>query len=114
MALVLLSLVAAAAGPSATPTQLVAVSSTSGGSGGSTPVQVSNCQSDNPSIPASTLTQLHHALGPSVILSYNSNTGVVVFYDPVNHVTVTETDLYEDYGYAEFNGDDYAVNGCSP
>lgn len=52
-------------------------------------------------------------LGPSVILSYNSGTGAVVFYDPVNHVTVTETDLYEDYGYAEFNGDDYAVSGCA-
>jgi len=31
----------------------------------------------------------------------------------VNHVTVTESDLYEDYGFAEFNGDDSAVNGCS-
>jgi hypothetical protein len=49
-----------------------------------------------------------------VILSYNSGTGVTVFYDPVNQVTVTETDLYEDYGFAEFNGDDYAVSGCSP
>jgi hypothetical protein len=48
-----------------------------------------------------------------VILSYNSATGVVVFYDPVNQVTVTETDLYEDYGFAEFNGDDSAVAGCS-
>jgi len=71
------------------------------------------CQSDNPSIPASTLSALHKALGPSVILSYDSATGVVVFYDPANHVTVTESDLYEDFGYAEFNGDDYAVNGCS-
>jgi len=71
------------------------------------------CQTDNPSIPSSTLSQLHKVLGPSVILSYNSATNVVVFYDPVNHVTVTETDLYEDYGFAEFNGDDYAVNGCS-
>jgi hypothetical protein len=52
-------------------------------------------------------------LGPSVILSYDSSTGVVVFYDPVNHVTVTESDLYEDYGFAEFNGDDYAVSGCA-
>ena len=71
------------------------------------------CQTDNPSIPSSTLSQLHKVLGPSVILSYNSATNVVVFYDPVNHVTVTETDLYEDYGFAEFNGDDYAVSGCS-
>lgn len=74
---------------------------------------LSGCQSDNPSIPASTLASLHKALGPSVILSYDSSTGVVVFYDPVNHVTVTESDLYEDFGYAEFNGDDYAVSGCA-
>ncbi|HKN06172.1 MAG TPA: RnfABCDGE type electron transport complex subunit D [Thermoplasmata archaeon] len=72
-----------------------------------------NCQTDNPSIPASELSQLHKLLGPSVILSYDSSTGVVVFYDPVNHVTVTESDLYEDYGFAEFNGDDYAVSGCA-
>jgi hypothetical protein len=37
----------------------------------------------------------------------------VVFYDPVNRATVTETNIYEDYGFAEFNGDDYAVMGCS-
>ncbi len=80
-----------------------------GGGGGS----AYGCQSDNPSIPATTLSALHKALGPSVILSYDSATGVVVFYDPVNHVTVTESDLYEDFGYAEFNGDDYAVSGCS-
>jgi len=80
------------------------------GSGGGT---VGGCTHDNPAIPASTLTQLHKMLGPSVIRSYNAGTGVVVFYDPVNHVTVTETDLYEDYGYAEFNGDDFAVSGCS-
>jgi Na+-translocating ferredoxin:NAD+ oxidoreductase RnfD subunit len=79
-----------------------------GGGGGA-----ANCAKDNPSIPASTLSTLHQMLGPSVILSYNSGTGVVVFYDPVNLVTVTETDLYEDYGYAEFNGDDYAVSGCA-
>lgn len=79
-----------------------------GGSG-----SLSGCQSDNPSIPASTLAALHKALGPSVILSYSSGTGVVVFYDPVNQVTVTESDLYEDFGYAEFNGDDYAVSGCA-
>ncbi|MDE1881349.1 MAG: RnfABCDGE type electron transport complex subunit D [Euryarchaeota archaeon] len=80
------------------------------GGGGNT---YANCQQDNPNIPASTVQSLHQALGPSVILSYNSNTGVVVFYDPVNQVTVTETDMYEDYGFAEFNGDDYAVSGCS-
>jgi Na+-translocating ferredoxin:NAD+ oxidoreductase RnfD subunit len=81
----------------------------SGGGGGLT-----DCSHDNPTIPASTLASLHQMLGPSVILSDNPNTGVVVFYDPVNHVTVTEYDLYEDYGYAEFNGDDYAVSGCHP
>lgn len=83
----------------------------SGGSGGSG-VSAAGCTSDNPSISPSTLTQLHKLLGPSVILSYDSSTGVVVFYDPVNHVTVTESDLYEDYGFAEFNGDDTAVSGC--
>ncbi len=71
------------------------------------------CQVDNPSISPATLASLHKMLGPSVILSYNSATGLVVFYDPVNQVTVTEYDLYEDFGYAEFNGDDYAVSGCS-
>jgi len=73
-----------------------------------------SCQSDNPSISSSDLATLHQALGPSVILSYNAANGVVVFYDPVNQVTVTESDLYEDYGFAEFNGDDYAVSGCAP
>ncbi len=72
-----------------------------------------NCQTDNPSIPSATLSELHKLLGPSVVLSYDSSTGVVVFYDPVNHVTVTESDLYEDYGFADFNGDDYAVSGCA-
>jgi len=83
-----------------------------GGLGGGGGVQ-GNCNSDNPSISSASLSQLHQLLGPSVILSYDSATGVVVFYDPVNHVTVTESDLYEDYGFAEFNGDDYAVSGCS-
>lgn len=73
-----------------------------------------SCTTDNPSIASSTLDYLHKALGPSVVLSYDPNSGTVVFYDPVNQVTVTETDLYEDYGYAEFNGDDYATSGCSP
>ncbi|HTT25342.1 MAG TPA: RnfABCDGE type electron transport complex subunit D [Thermoplasmata archaeon] len=71
------------------------------------------CAHDSPTIPRSTLTSLHQVLGPSVILSDNPSTGVVVFYDPVHHVTVTETDLYEDFGAAEFNGDDYAVSGCA-
>jgi hypothetical protein len=96
--------------PNALP--LVQVPPSPGGGVGSGGLQT-NCQSDNPSIPAATLSDLHKLLGPSVILSYNAGTGVVVFYDPVNHVTVTETDLYEDYGFAEFNGDDYAVSGCS-
>lgn len=72
------------------------------------------CSQDNPAIPSSTVAMLHQRLGPSVILRYDANTGVTVFYDPVNQVTVTETDLYEDYGFAEFNGDDQAVSGCSP
>jgi len=80
------------------------------GTGGTT---LAGCAHDNPAIPAATLSQLHSMLGPSVIRSYDASTGVVVFYDPVNHVTVTETDLFEDYGYAEFNGDDFAVSGCS-
>jgi Na+-translocating ferredoxin:NAD+ oxidoreductase RnfD subunit len=81
-----------------------------GGGGGGVPAA---CQTDNPSISATDLAALHKVLGPSVILSYSSSTGVVVFYDPVNQVTVTESDLYEDYGFAEFNGDDYAVSGCA-
>jgi len=90
---------------------LVQTPTSPGGGGGSAQA---SCQSDNPSVPSSTLSQLHKLLGPSVILSYDSGTGIVVFYDPVNHVTVTESDLYEDYGFAEFNGDDSAVSGCAP
>jgi hypothetical protein len=82
------------------------------GGGGGAPI--SACTHDSPAIPASTLKSLHSVLGPSVILSDSPSTGVVVFYDPVHQVTVTETDLYEDYGYAEFNGDDYVVSGCAP
>jgi Na+-translocating ferredoxin:NAD+ oxidoreductase RnfD subunit len=85
-----------------------------GGAGGGGGGVQAGCQSDNPAISPTTLANLHKLLGPSVILSYDAGTGVVVFYDPVNHVTVTESDLYEDYGFAEFNGDDYAVNGCVP
>ncbi|MFI5414514.1 MAG: hypothetical protein ACHQ16_02460, partial [Candidatus Lutacidiplasmatales archaeon] len=73
-----------------------------------------SCTSDSTSVPSATLAALHKALGPAVILSYSASTGTTIFYDPVNQVTVTETDLYEDYGFAEFNGDDFAVNGCSP
>ncbi len=89
---------------------IIHVTPPGGGGGGSS----AQCAVDNPTIPASTLSKLHQILGPSVILSFDSSTGVVVFFDPVNQVTVTETDLYEDYGFAEFNGDDDAVNGCSP
>lgn len=74
----------------------------------------SNCTTDNPSVPTDVATFLHQRLGPSVILSADTSTGSVVFYDPVNHATVTETNIYEDYGFAEFNGDDYAVMGCAP
>lgn len=88
--------------------------SSGGGGGGTGGVVAASCLKDNSSIPASTAGMLHKALGPSVLLSYDASTGLTVFYDPVNQVTVTETDLYEDYGYAEFNGDDYAVSGCSP
>jgi len=72
-----------------------------------------NCTTDNPSVPTDVASFLHQRLGPSVILSADTNTGTVVFYDPVNRATVTETNIYEDYGFAEFNGDDYAVMGCS-
>ena len=109
---VLLGVVASSAQIGSTPPILVVstgppTSSSGGGSGSSA------CAQDASGIPQSTLSSLHQALGPSVILSYDSNTGVVVFYDPVNHVTVRETDLYEDYGYAEFNGDDFTVSGCA-
>ncbi|HTT34932.1 MAG TPA: RnfABCDGE type electron transport complex subunit D [Thermoplasmata archaeon] len=80
-----------------------------GGSGG-----LVSCANDTTAVSSSTLRMLHGMLGPSVVLSYDSNTGVVVFYDPVNQVTVTETDIYEDHGVAEFNGDDYVVPGCVP
>jgi len=112
----ILSLIVVAAVVAANPVAhsaipLLQTPTSPGGGGGGGGAQAS-CQTDNPSIPASTLSQLHKLLGPSVILSYDTTTGVVVFYDPANHVTVTESDLYEDYGFAEFNGDDYAVSGC--
>jgi len=122
--LFVLVVITAAAGlsPVAHPQPIVVIGPGSGGggsgsgsgSGGGGGVLLTNCSRDNPSIPASTLSSLHQLLGPSVILSDNPNNGLVVFYDTVNHVTVTESDLYEDFGYAEFNGDDYAVNGCHP
>ncbi|MCI4348794.1 MAG: RnfABCDGE type electron transport complex subunit D [Thermoplasmata archaeon] len=90
-------------------------SPTGSAGGGSSGVGLAvQCTQDNPSIAPSTLNTLHNVLGPSVVRSYDPNTGATVFYDPVNQVTVTETDLYEDFGYAEFNGDDFAVSGCSP
>ncbi len=108
---VLVAVVSAAPlSPSAAP--IIKITSPGAPSGGG--VVATSCQSDNPSIPSSELSSLHKVLGPSVILSYDASTGVVVFYDPANHVTVTEYDLYEDYGFAEFNGDDYAVSGCAP
>lgn len=107
---VLVSVIAANPVPhNAAPLTQSPVPSGGGGGGG----LQANCQTDNPSIAPSTLSELHKLLGPSVILTYDSATGVVIFYDPVNHVTVTESDLYEDYGFAEFNGDDYAVAGCA-
>jgi len=109
VALVILAAVAGIGGVGHSAAPLFQLTGPGGGGGGGT----ANCMKDNPSIPASTLSTLHKMLGPSVVLSYNSGNGVVVFYDPVNQVTVTESDLYEDYGYAEFNGDDYAVSGCS-
>ena len=110
--------VPAAAAPAPAPT--VTVSSPTGGGGGGSGggggggSTGASCAADNPSIPSGTLRSLHQVLGPSVILAYDDSTGRTVFYDPVNQVTVTETNLYEDFGYAEFNGDDYAVAGCSP
>ncbi len=97
--------------PTATPFAAIRPSLSPGASVGNV---TASCAADNPSIPASTLSSLHQRLGPSVILSADQNSGTVVFYDPVNHVTVTETDMYEDFGFAEFNGDDYAVSGCAP
>ena len=97
--------------PASSPANVLA---SHGSAGGGSAASLSECQTDNASVPASTLSSLHKALGPSVILSYTPSTNLVVFYDPVNAVTVTETDLYEDYGFAEFNGDDYTSVGCVP
>lgn len=99
-------------GPSSTPSLVVSAPPSTGGGGGGG--NAAACATDTSTVDSSTLSLLHSELGPSVILSYNANTGVVVFYDPVNLVTVTETDLYEDHGFAEFNGDDFTVNGCAP
>jgi Na+-translocating ferredoxin:NAD+ oxidoreductase RnfD subunit len=103
-----------AEGPSQTPASvfrpgILAGSPSSGGGRAWT-----DCTRDNPAVASDILSSLHSKLGPSKVLSVDSNTGTVVFYDPVNKATITETDMYEDYGYAEFNGDDYAVMGCSP
>ena len=78
-----------------------------------TVIATNNCTTDSPAVPSDVASFLHQRLGPSVILSADTGTGTVVFYDPVNHATITETNIYEDYGFAEFNGDDYAVMGCS-
>jgi Na+-translocating ferredoxin:NAD+ oxidoreductase RnfD subunit len=104
-------LASAGSGPSSHGTPLVGSRPISGGG---TAVSATQCSHDNGSISATSLSSLHKTLGPSVILSYNPATNLVVFYDPVNSVTVTETDLYEDFGFAEFNGDDYTSVGCVP
>ncbi len=96
--------------PTATPFSAIRPTLSPAPSGGSS---TNGCTLDNPSISSDLLTFLHQRLGPSVILSADPNSGTVVFYDPVNRATITETDMYEDYGYAEFNGDDYVVSGCS-
>ncbi|HEV2316378.1 MAG TPA: RnfABCDGE type electron transport complex subunit D [Thermoplasmata archaeon] len=91
-----------------------AVHPVSTASGPPSHVVIASCTQDNRTIPASTLSALHSRLGPSVIFQYDPNSGATVFYDPVNHVTVYETDLFEDYGQAEFNGDDSVLaQGCS-
>jgi len=96
----------ASTGPSATPFGAFSTSfPTTGLSKG--------CALDNPSVASDILAFLHQRLGPSVILSANPARGTVVFYDPVNNATITETDVYEDFGYAEFNGDDRVVMGCA-
>ena len=110
--LVIAILASAGSGPSSHGTPLLGSRPISGGGG--TAVSASQCSHDNSSISSTALASLHKALGPSNILSYNPSTNVVVFYDPVNSVTVTETDLYEDFGFAEFNGDDYTSVGCVP
>ncbi len=109
--LLLVGVLAVAAAPPAGSAPPIIGSGTPATSSGAT-TAASQCQTDNSSIPAATLSALHKALGPSVILSYDARTGMVVFFDPVNQVTVTETDLYEDFGFAEFNSDDYATAGC--
>jgi hypothetical protein len=74
-----------------------------------------SCTQDNASISASDRTMLHRVLGPSVLFTYDQRMGTTVFYDPVNNVTVYETDLYEDQGFAEWNGDDTILShGCVP
>jgi Na+-translocating ferredoxin:NAD+ oxidoreductase RnfD subunit len=117
MLAILVGIIASAtAGPTQTPSVQVSIPghTTPGGGSSSPPTgPTATCASDNPSISSQILQSLHKALGPSVILSYDSSSGTTVFFDPVNQVTITETDLYEDYGYAEFNGDDFAVQGCS-
>ncbi len=74
-----------------------------------------SCAHDNLSIPAGERQSLHYLLGPSIIFWYDNASGRTVFYDPVDNVTVYETDLYEDHGVAEWNGDDTILSeGCHP
>ncbi|MCI4350002.1 MAG: RnfABCDGE type electron transport complex subunit D [Thermoplasmata archaeon] len=89
-----------------------AIANHSGSAHGSAVVAVALCQHDNPVINKATLHHLHHVLGPSVVLVYQRTTGILVYYDPVHHQTVKETDLYQDLGYAEFATHDVRVAGC--
>ena len=114
LALVTLAVLAPLAVPAGAPSVLIVSSGPPAhvaippGSG------TARCLQDNPTIPAATLRSLHNALGPSVILSNQPAQNLVVFYDPVHKVTVYETDMYEDFGYAEFNSDDQTTSGCAP
>ncbi len=112
LVVVLLGGMAFALNPPRVTPYFSAVRSTIPGSAGVVST-TNNCTVDNPTISSSIASFLHQRLGPSVLLSADTGTGTVVFYDPVNKVTVTETNIYEDYGFAEFNGDDYAVLGCA-
>ncbi|MCI4319614.1 MAG: RnfABCDGE type electron transport complex subunit D [Thermoplasmata archaeon] len=89
-----------------------AISSGTGGPRPGAVPAVTLCLHDSPVVNHATLHSLHRALGPSVIIIYQRTTGIVVYYDPVHHQTVRETDLYQDFGYAEFDTHDARVPGC--
>jgi Na+-translocating ferredoxin:NAD+ oxidoreductase RnfD subunit len=109
VALVLLLTVAIAPLPVYGPP---AIANQSGATHGGAVTAVTLCQHDNPVINKATLHHLHHVLGPSVILVYQRTTGILVYYDPVHHQTVKETDLYQDLGYGEFATHDARLPGC--